>query len=170
MNAISYSRLTASLFAIIAVLQFIRAVGGWQIVVNGTTSVPVWPSWIACVVAAGLAWIGFDASRRGLSGERTDRPDRCAVAAGRHCPGMRRHPGRVATPSLVLTAKAFTPIHTPAVGPVAAQGRYHQHADAVCPASWTAPHSYLTGPVARWELAGLAGLRGHAVRLMKRHG
>ena len=65
MNAISYSRLTASLFAIIAVLQFIRAVGGWQIVVNGTTSVPVWASWIACVVAAGLAWIGFDASRRG---------------------------------------------------------------------------------------------------------
>ena len=121
----------------------------------------------------GCRWTCVDRFRRitpGLSGERTDRPDRCAVAAGRHCPGMRRHPGRVATPSLVLTAKAFIPIHTPAVGPVAAQGRYHQHADAVCPASWTAPHSYLTGPVARWELAGLAGLRGHAVRLMKRRG
>jgi K(+)-stimulated pyrophosphate-energized sodium pump len=52
------------LFAIIAVVQFIRAVGGWQIVVNGTTSVPVWASWIACVVIAGLAWVGFDASRR----------------------------------------------------------------------------------------------------------
>ena len=65
MNARSYSRLTASLFAIIAVVQFIRAAGGWQIVVNGTTSVPVWLSWIACVVIAGLAWVGFDASRRG---------------------------------------------------------------------------------------------------------
>ena len=61
----SYSRLAALLFAIIAVLQFTRAVGGWQVVVNGTTSVPVWASWIACVVTAGLAWIGFDASRRG---------------------------------------------------------------------------------------------------------
>jgi hypothetical protein len=40
------------------------------------------------------------------------------------------------------------------------------------PASRTAPYSYLTGDVefARWELAGLAGLRGHAVRLMKRRG
>ena len=62
MNSRSYSRLAALLFAIIAVLQFIRAVGEWQIVVNGTTSVPVWASWIACVVTAGLAWIGFDAS------------------------------------------------------------------------------------------------------------
>ena len=31
MNARSYSRLAALLFAIIAVLQFTRAVGGWQI-------------------------------------------------------------------------------------------------------------------------------------------
>jgi hypothetical protein len=65
MNARSYSRLAAWLFAIIAVLQFTRALGGWQIVVNGTASVPVWASWIACVIAAGLAWIGFDAARRG---------------------------------------------------------------------------------------------------------
>ena len=63
MDAKSYSRLAALLFAIIAVLQFTRAVGGWQIVVNGTTSVPLWVSWIA-VVTTGLAWIGFDASRR----------------------------------------------------------------------------------------------------------
>ena len=65
MNARSYSRLAALIFAIIAVVQFIRAAGGWQIVVNGTNSVPVWLSWIACVVIAGLAWVGFDASRRG---------------------------------------------------------------------------------------------------------
>ena len=32
MNARSYSRLAALLFAIIAVVQFIRAAGGWQIV------------------------------------------------------------------------------------------------------------------------------------------
>ena len=72
--------------------------------------------------------------------------------------------------SVVFSAKALTPCGTPAVARFAGPGRYHQHADAICPASWTAPFSYLTGPVARWELAGLAGLRGHAVRLMKRHG
>ena len=64
MTAQSYARLGALLFALIALLQFIRAVGGWQIMVNGTVAVPVWAVWIACVIAAGLAWTGFDASRR----------------------------------------------------------------------------------------------------------
>ena len=64
MTARNYAGLAALLFAIIAVLQFIRALGGWQIIVNGTVSVPVWASWIACIIAAGLGWIGFDASRR----------------------------------------------------------------------------------------------------------
>ena len=59
----SYARLAAFLFAIIAVLQFIRAVGGWGIVINGTVSVPVWASWVACIVFAGLALIGLSASR-----------------------------------------------------------------------------------------------------------
>ena len=70
MNAKGYARLAALLFAIIAVLQLIRAVGGWQIVVNGTISIPLWASWIACVVTAGLAWIGFDASRRSVTGPK----------------------------------------------------------------------------------------------------
>ncbi len=58
------AKLAAFLFAFIAMLQFIRAVGGWQIMVNGTLAVPVRASWIACVIAAALAWTGFDASRR----------------------------------------------------------------------------------------------------------
>ena len=62
----------------------------------------------------------------------------------------------------------------PAVAPVAGQGRYHIHADAISAASWTAIHSNLTGGVVapRWDLAGYAGLHlhGHAVRLMKRRG
>ena len=69
--------------------------------------------------------------------------------------------------SVVFSAKALTPCGTPAVARLAGAGRYHQHADAICPASWTAPFSYLTGGVARWKLAGL---RDHAVRLMKRRG
>ena len=57
---------------------------------------------------------------------------------------------------------------------MAGQGRYHIHADAIPPASWTAIHSYLTGGVVApwWDLAAYAGLglHGHAIRLMKRAG
>jgi hypothetical protein len=70
MNARSYCRLAALLFAIIAVLQFIRAVGGWQVVVSGTTSVGK----LDCL--RGYRWTCVDRFRRitpGLSGERTDR-------------------------------------------------------------------------------------------------
>ena len=61
MNARSYSRLAALLFAIIAVVQFIRAAGGWQIVVNGTTSVPVWGK-LDCL--RGYRWAGVGRFRR----------------------------------------------------------------------------------------------------------
>ena len=62
MSATSYARLAAVVFAVIAVLQLVRALTGWPISVGGTL-VPVWPSWIAAIVAAGLAWLGFTASR-----------------------------------------------------------------------------------------------------------
>jgi hypothetical protein len=42
----SYARLAAAVFSIVAVLQFSRAVMGWQVMV-GSHSVTVWPSWIA---------------------------------------------------------------------------------------------------------------------------
>ena len=62
MTARTYSKVAAAIFALIAILQLARAVGGWAITVGGTV-IPVWPSWIACVVAAALAWLGFTASR-----------------------------------------------------------------------------------------------------------
>ena len=62
MNANGYARLAAVIFAIIALLQLIRAVGGWPIVVGGT-EIPVWPSWVAFVVTGILSWLGFTASR-----------------------------------------------------------------------------------------------------------
>ena len=40
-------------------LQFARAISGWPITINGTISVPVWASWIACIVAGGLAYLGL---------------------------------------------------------------------------------------------------------------
>jgi hypothetical protein len=63
MTAKNYSRLAALIFAIVAVLQLVRAVSGWPVTVGTTISIPLWASWIACVVAAGVAWLGFDASR-----------------------------------------------------------------------------------------------------------
>jgi hypothetical protein len=64
MNATSYARLASAIFALIALLQLGRALAGWSIVFQGTT-IPVWASWIACVVAGALAWLGFTASRAG---------------------------------------------------------------------------------------------------------
>jgi hypothetical protein len=63
MTTETYSRLAGLIFAIIAVLQLARALSGWPLTV-GTTSIPVWASWVACIVAAILAWAGYDASRR----------------------------------------------------------------------------------------------------------
>jgi len=62
MNATSYARLAAMVFAVVALVQLARAVGGWSVTFEGTT-IPVWASWIACVVASALAWLGFSASR-----------------------------------------------------------------------------------------------------------
>jgi hypothetical protein len=60
MTATNFSRLAAAIFVLIALAQLIRALAGWPATVAGIT-VPFWPSWIACVVAAGLAWLGFTA-------------------------------------------------------------------------------------------------------------
>ena len=62
MKATSYAGLAAALFAIISVLQLVRALAGWPITV-GVTMIPVWVSWIAFVVAGALAWIGIAAAR-----------------------------------------------------------------------------------------------------------
>ena len=61
MKATSYAMLAAALFAIISVLQLVRALAGWPVTVGGTM-IPVWVSWIAFVVAGVLAWTGFIAA------------------------------------------------------------------------------------------------------------
>ena len=62
MSARNYALLAALIFTLVAVLQLTRAVAGWPIAV-GTVSVPLWASWVAFVVAAVLAWLGFKVSR-----------------------------------------------------------------------------------------------------------
>jgi len=63
MSARDYSRLAAIIFTIVALLQLIRAVSGWAITIGATHSIPLWASWVVCVVAAVLAWLGFNAAR-----------------------------------------------------------------------------------------------------------
>ena len=62
MTARSYSVLAASIFTVVAILQLVRAISGWPVMV-GDMGLPLWASWVACVVAAGLAWLGFSVSR-----------------------------------------------------------------------------------------------------------
>jgi hypothetical protein len=62
MTASHYALLAALIFALVAVLQFVRAVGGLPVTV-GQTSIPIWASWVACAVALILAWLGYAASR-----------------------------------------------------------------------------------------------------------
>jgi hypothetical protein len=63
MTAKNFSLLAAVIFAIVAVLQLLRAVSGSPVTIGTTISIPLWASWIACIVAATLAWLGFNVSR-----------------------------------------------------------------------------------------------------------
>jgi protein-S-isoprenylcysteine O-methyltransferase Ste14 len=65
MTAKNFSLLAAVIFAIVAILQLAHALSGAPITIGTTFSVPVWVSWIACIIALALAWIGFSASRVG---------------------------------------------------------------------------------------------------------
>lgn len=49
-----FSTIAAAVFALVALMQLLRFVLGWEVVVNGI-SVPLWASAVAFAVAAGLA-------------------------------------------------------------------------------------------------------------------
>jgi hypothetical protein len=66
MNPKTYSLLAAVIFAIVAMLQLVRALSAWPVTI-ATLSVPLWASWIACAVAAVLAGVGFAAAREGTA-------------------------------------------------------------------------------------------------------
>ena len=63
MTTRSFCTLAAVIFAIIAVLQLARALTGLPVTV-GDFAIPILPSWIAAIVLAGLAWLGYQASKR----------------------------------------------------------------------------------------------------------
>ena len=49
--------------SLLAVVQLMRLLLGWSVVVNGYT-VPLWASGVACVVAGGLALLLWREARR----------------------------------------------------------------------------------------------------------
>ena len=49
-----FSTLAAVVFAVVALVQLLRLVLGWSVVVNGV-NIPLWASAISCLVAALLA-------------------------------------------------------------------------------------------------------------------
>ena len=59
----SYAALAATVFAVVAVLQFVRALNGWTVVI-GSTDIPVGASWVACLAAILLAVLGYLAALR----------------------------------------------------------------------------------------------------------
>lgn len=62
MDTRTFSLLASAIFALVAVAHLLRAVAGWPVVID-TTSVPLWVSWVACIAAAALAWLGYAAYR-----------------------------------------------------------------------------------------------------------
>ena len=63
MDPRNYSRLAAAIFAIIALLQLLRAIFAWEVTLNGV-AIPIFVSGIACFITAAMAWLGFGASRK----------------------------------------------------------------------------------------------------------
>ncbi len=58
-----FTTLTVVFLSLLAALQLIRFVQGWDVIVNGV-AVPTWASGLACLVAGGLAVMLWRESRR----------------------------------------------------------------------------------------------------------
>jgi hypothetical protein len=55
--------IAVAVFGLVAILQLIRVILGWEVSVNGV-SIPVWVSGIAVVVAGALAFMLWRESRK----------------------------------------------------------------------------------------------------------
>jgi hypothetical protein len=60
MTARNFSLTAAIIFAVIALVQLARAAFGWPVTID-TYDVPLWFSWAAFIVAAGLSYFGWKA-------------------------------------------------------------------------------------------------------------
>ena len=58
-----FTTVAVLVFSLVAVLQLLRVILGWEVAVNGVL-VPPWASLVACVVAAILAFMLFREARK----------------------------------------------------------------------------------------------------------
>ena len=58
MNQRTFSIVAGVIFAVVALLHLVRIYMDWPVMI-GDWSVPMWVSWIALVVAGGLAYLGL---------------------------------------------------------------------------------------------------------------
>jgi hypothetical protein len=58
-----FSSIAAVVFALVALVQLLRLVMGWSVIINGVP-IPMWASVIACLAAALLAVAGWREARR----------------------------------------------------------------------------------------------------------
>ena len=58
-----FSSIAAVVLALVAIVQLLRFILGWEVVINGI-HIPLWVSAIAFVVAAGLAAMVWREARR----------------------------------------------------------------------------------------------------------
>jgi uncharacterized membrane protein YphA (DoxX/SURF4 family) len=60
-HAKRYAGLAATVFAIVAIVQFIRAWNGWPVTI-GSVDIPVGASWVALLLALLLSALGYIAA------------------------------------------------------------------------------------------------------------
>jgi hypothetical protein len=58
-----FSVISALVLGLVALVQLLRLVLGWSVVINGF-GIPLWVSAVACLVAAGLAVMVWREARR----------------------------------------------------------------------------------------------------------
>jgi hypothetical protein len=63
MDAKTFSVVAGVIFAVVALFHVVRIFMEWTVIIGGW-SIPMWVSWIALVVAGGLALLGLRLSER----------------------------------------------------------------------------------------------------------
>ena len=63
MDQKTFSLVAGLIFGVVALFHLVRILGDWLLIV-GEWSVPKWVSWVAVIVAGGLALIGLRLSQR----------------------------------------------------------------------------------------------------------
>jgi hypothetical protein len=58
MNRNTYPWVAGTIFTLVALFQLVRIFEDWPVII-GDWSVPKWVSWVALIVAGGLALFGF---------------------------------------------------------------------------------------------------------------